>query len=133
MIGVVVYGAMHPILLRAKGLSLHAGFGLAVVSVVAGLVNTLFYCLARARGDVEWEEFIAIQKTIQTDVYTAYGVNKITSKILCIFTRFTLGDMLTWMAYIRSSLSFEMFIHKPIFKEFLNHFDILEFEDIKFV
>lgn len=53
MIGVIVYGAMHPILLGAKGLSLHAGFGLAVVSVVAGFVNTLFYCMARAKGDVE--------------------------------------------------------------------------------
>lgn len=53
MVGVVVYGAMYPILLRAKGLSLHAGFALGVCSVVAGFVTTLFYCMARAKGDVE--------------------------------------------------------------------------------
>jgi uncharacterized membrane protein (DUF485 family) len=53
MVGVVVYGAMYPILLRAKGLSLHAGFALGVCSIVAGFVTTLFYCMARAKGDVE--------------------------------------------------------------------------------
>ncbi|KAL4228712.1 hypothetical protein ACF0H5_011755 [Mactra antiquata] len=53
MIGVIVYGAMYPILLGARGLNLHAGFGLAVVSVLIAFVNTLFYCMAKARGDTE--------------------------------------------------------------------------------
>lgn len=53
MAGVIVYGAMHPLLLRARGLELHAGFGLAVISVIGAFINVLFYCMARARGDVE--------------------------------------------------------------------------------
>lgn len=53
MIGVIVYGAMHPMLLRAKNLNLHAGFGLGVISVIGAFVNVLLYCVARAKGDVD--------------------------------------------------------------------------------
>jgi len=53
MIAVVTYGSMYPRLLRANGLGLHAGYGLAVLSCILGFVNIFFYCLAKARGDVD--------------------------------------------------------------------------------
>ncbi|WAR04360.1 hypothetical protein MAR_019729 [Mya arenaria] len=53
MVGVVTYGAMYPRLLHAKGLSLHAAFGIGVCSCISGFVNVLFYCMVRAKGDMD--------------------------------------------------------------------------------
>ncbi|KAH3826063.1 uncharacterized protein LOC127882241 [Dreissena polymorpha] len=53
LISVVVYGSLYPRLLRVQHLGLHAGFGIAVCCVIAGFLNVILYCMARAKGDVD--------------------------------------------------------------------------------